>query len=92
MGMNLDQYTPEFTAKHIDGHQLIHLDSDRLKALGVSSQSDRATIKKKLRDMRKAQEKLEKQREKKEKKEKKVMEEKEARRSGKLPLSSDSAC
>lgn len=54
-----------------------------LQALGVSSQSDRSTIKKKLKDMRKAQEKLEKQREKKEK---------EVRRSGKLPLSGDSVC
>lgn len=54
-----------------------------IQALGVSSQSDRSTIKKKLKDMRKAQEKLEKQREKKEK---------EVRRSGKLPLSSDSVC
>ncbi|XP_036814709.1 neurabin-1 isoform X2 [Oncorhynchus mykiss] len=83
MGMNMDQYTPEFTAKGVDGHQLMHLDSDKLKALGVSSQSDRATIKKKLKDMRKAQEKLEKQREKREK---------EARRSGRLPLNTDSVC
>nr|XP_046259334.1 neurabin-1 isoform X2 [Scatophagus argus] len=83
MGMNMDQYTPEFTAKGIDGQQLLHLDSDKLKALGVSSQSDRSTIKKKLKDLRKAQEKLEKQREKKEK---------EVRRSGRLPLSSDSVC
>ena len=53
------------------------------QALGVSSQSDRSTIKKKLKDMRKAQEKLEKQREKKEK---------EGRRSGRLPLPTDSVC
>uniref|UniRef100_A0AAX7SEU1 Neurabin-1 n=1 Tax=Astatotilapia calliptera TaxID=8154 RepID=A0AAX7SEU1_ASTCA len=83
MGMNMDQYTPEFTAKGVDGQQLLHLDSDKLKALGVTSQSDRSTIKKKLKDMRKAQEKLEKQREKREK---------EVRRSAKLPLSSDSVC
>uniref|UniRef100_A0A673Y878 Neurabin-1 n=1 Tax=Salmo trutta TaxID=8032 RepID=A0A673Y878_SALTR len=83
MGMNMDQYTPEFTAKGVDGHQLMHLDSDKLKALGVSSQSDRATIKKKLKDMRKTQEKLEKQREKREK---------EARRSGRLPPNTDSVC
>ncbi|KAG7256679.1 hypothetical protein CRUP_003545 [Coryphaenoides rupestris] len=48
MGMNMDQYTPEFTARGVDGQQLMHLDSDKLKALGVSSQSDRATIKKKV--------------------------------------------
>ncbi|XP_056436304.1 neurabin-1 [Gadus chalcogrammus] len=83
MGMNMDQYTPEFTAKAVDGQQLMQMDSDKLKALGVSSQSDRATIKKKVKDMRKAQEKLEKQREKREK---------EARRSGKLPASTDSVC
>uniref|UniRef100_A0A8C6TYS4 Neurabin-1 n=1 Tax=Neogobius melanostomus TaxID=47308 RepID=A0A8C6TYS4_9GOBI len=83
MGLNMDQYTPEFTAKGVDGIQLLHLDSDKLKALGVSSQSDRSTIKKKLKEMRKAQEKLEKQREKKEK---------EGRRSGRLPVSTDSVC
>ncbi|KAL4656647.1 neurabin-1-like isoform X2 [Arapaima gigas] len=80
MGMNMDQYTPEFTAKNVDGQQLLGLDSERLKALGVLSQSDRASIKKKLKDMRKAKEKLEKQREK------------EARRSGKLPANTDSSC
>ncbi|XP_030613417.1 neurabin-1 isoform X2 [Archocentrus centrarchus] len=83
MGMNMDQYTPEFTTKGVDGQQLLHLDSDKLKALGVMSQSDRSTIKKKLKDMRKAQEKLEKQREKREK---------EVRRSAKLPVSTDSIC
>ncbi|XP_037542887.1 neurabin-1 isoform X2 [Nematolebias whitei] len=83
MGMNMDQYTPDFTAKGVDGQQLLNLDSDKLKALGVSSQSDRSTIKKKLKDMKKAQEKLEKQREKKEK---------EGRRSAKLPVSNDSVC
>ncbi|KAL0963842.1 hypothetical protein UPYG_G00314290 [Umbra pygmaea] len=83
MGMNMDQYTPLFTDKGVDGLQLMHLDSDKLKALGVSSQSDRAIIKKKLKDIRKTQEKMEKQREKKEK---------EARRSGRLPPTSDSVC
>ncbi|XP_076858888.1 neurabin-1 isoform X3 [Brachyhypopomus gauderio] len=83
MGMNMDQYTREFTAGGVDGLQLLNLDSDRLRALGVSSQSDRAMIKKKLKDMKKAQEKLEKQREKREK---------EARRSGRLPANSDSIC
>ncbi|CAM4607046.1 unnamed protein product [Leuciscus chuanchicus] len=83
MGMNMDQYTPEFSTQAIDGHQLLNLDSDRLKALGVSSQNDRAIIKKKLKEMKKAQEKMEKQREKREK---------EARRSGRLPASTDSLC
>ncbi|RVE57975.1 hypothetical protein OJAV_G00204790 [Oryzias javanicus] len=83
MGMNMDQYTAEFTAKAVDGQQLLLLDSDKLKALGVSNQSDRSTIKKKLKEMKKAQEKMEKQREKREK---------ESRRSGKLPVPSDSVC
>ncbi|KAI5107198.1 neurabin-1 isoform X3, partial [Silurus meridionalis] len=83
MGMNMDQYTPEFTIQGVDGLQLINLDSERLKVLGVSSQTDRATIKKKLKDMKKAQEKLEKQREKRGK---------EARRSGRMPSNNDSIC
>ncbi|XP_076026017.1 neurabin-1 isoform X2 [Genypterus blacodes] len=83
MGINMEQYTAEFTAKGVDGQQLMQLDSDKLKVLGVSSQSDRSAIKKKLKDIRRAQEKLEKQREKREK---------EVRRSGKLPLGTDSVC
>uniref|UniRef100_A0A8C2KNH9 Protein phosphatase 1 regulatory subunit 9A-like A n=1 Tax=Cyprinus carpio TaxID=7962 RepID=A0A8C2KNH9_CYPCA len=31
MGMNMDQYTPEFSTQAIDGQQLLNLDSDRLK-------------------------------------------------------------
>ena len=31
MGMNMDQYTPEFTAKAVDGQQLMQMDSDKLK-------------------------------------------------------------
>lgn len=53
------------------------------QALGVSSQSDRSTVKKKLKELRKAQEKLEKQREKREK---------EVRRSGRLAAGTDSYC
>ncbi|XP_052004404.1 neurabin-1-like isoform X2 [Xyrauchen texanus] len=83
MGMNMEQYTPEFSTQAVDGQQLLNMDSDRLKALGVSSQNDRATIKKKLKDMKKAQEKMEKQREKRER---------EARRSGRLPANTDSLC
>ncbi|XP_040297232.1 neurabin-1-like isoform X1 [Bufo bufo] len=69
MGMNMEQHIEEFTAKNIDGQQLMLLDSDRLKALGVSSHTDRATIKKKIKEIKKAQEKLEKQKEKCSKKE-----------------------
>ncbi|XP_030065060.1 neurabin-1 [Microcaecilia unicolor] len=64
IGMNMEQYIAEFTTKNIDGQQLMLLDSDKLKTLGVSSQSDRAMIKKKIKEIRKMQEKLEKQKEK----------------------------
>ncbi|XP_072513166.1 uncharacterized protein ppp1r9alb isoform X2 [Salminus brasiliensis] len=83
MGMNMDQYIAEFTAKGVDGKRLMELDSSKLKELGVSSHRDRATIKRKLRDMKKAQEKLEKQRAKKEK---------EVERSGGRPAKPESAC
>ncbi|KAM9304778.1 neurabin-1-like [Gastrophryne carolinensis] len=85
MGMNMEQYIGEFTAKNVDGQQLMLLDSDRLKALGVSSHTDRATIKKKIKEIRKAQEKLEKQKEKFTKKE-------VQRRSGKPTATVDSSC
>ncbi|XP_062862405.1 neurabin-1 isoform X2 [Trichomycterus rosablanca] len=83
MGINMEQYSPEFTAHGVDGQQLMNLDSEKLKVLGVSSQTDRGLIKKKLKDIKKAQEKLEKQREKREK---------EARRSGKVLDNNDSVC
>ncbi|KAM9454424.1 uncharacterized protein ppp1r9alb isoform 1-T1 [Clarias gariepinus] len=67
MGMNMDQYIAEFTAKGVDGKRLADLDSSKLKELGVTSQRDRSIIKRKLRDMKKAQEKSDKQRTKKEK-------------------------
>uniref|UniRef100_UPI00398EC4D6 neurabin-1 isoform X2 n=1 Tax=Pristiophorus japonicus TaxID=55135 RepID=UPI00398EC4D6 len=76
MGLNMEQYIPQFTAKSIDGEQLLQLDGSRLKALGVTASQDRTIIKKKLKELkssvekaRKAQEKLEKQKEKQRKKE-----------------------
>ncbi|XP_061464464.1 neurabin-1-like isoform X2 [Rhineura floridana] len=86
MGINMEQYIAEFTTKNIDGQQLMLLDSEKLKALGVSSQNDRSTIKKKIKDIKKAQEKLEKQKEKFQKKEKEV------RRSGRVVATVDSSC
>ncbi|XP_035476150.2 neurabin-1 isoform X3 [Scophthalmus maximus] len=71
MGLDLEHHIPEFTAKSIDGEQLLQLNSAELKALGVTSSQDRALIKKKIKDlkvlMEKAKrnhEKVEKQREK----------------------------
>ncbi|XP_062972457.1 neurabin-1-like isoform X2 [Elgaria multicarinata webbii] len=86
MGMNMEQYIAEFTSKNIDGQQLMLLDSDKLKTLGVSSQNDRSTIKKKIKDIKKAQEKLEKQKEKFQKKEREV------RRAGRVVATVESSC
>uniref|UniRef100_A0A8C8VNM8 Neurabin-1 n=1 Tax=Pelusios castaneus TaxID=367368 RepID=A0A8C8VNM8_9SAUR len=86
MGMNMEQYITEFTAKNIDGQQLMLLDSDKLKALGVSSQNDRSTIKKKIKDIKKTQEKLEKQKEKVQKKEREV------RKTGRVVATVESSC
>ncbi|XP_042639828.1 neurabin-1 isoform X2 [Tyto alba] len=86
MGMNMEQYIKEFTAMNIDGQQLMQLDSEKLKALGVSSQNDRSTIKKKIKDIRKTQEKLEKQKEKVQKKEREV------RKTGRVVATLESSC
>ncbi|KAM8806537.1 neurabin-1-like [Eudromia elegans] len=86
MGMNMEQYIAEFTAMNIDGQQLMQLDSDKLKALGVSSQNDRSTIKKKIKDIKKTQEKLEKQKEKVQKKEREV------RKSSRVVAALESSC
>ncbi|XP_005462057.1 neurabin-1 isoform X3 [Oreochromis niloticus] len=71
MGLNLEHHIPEFTAKNIDGVQLLQLSSAELKALGVTSSQDRTLIKKKIKDLKvmmekakRNQEKMEKQREK----------------------------
>uniref|UniRef100_A0A3P8TFG9 Neurabin-1 n=1 Tax=Amphiprion percula TaxID=161767 RepID=A0A3P8TFG9_AMPPE len=57
IAMNMDQYTSEFAARGVDGTQLLSMDSEKLKALGVCSQSDRSALKKKLKEMRKREEK-----------------------------------
>ncbi|KAM5255675.1 neurabin-1 isoform 1-T1 [Ctenodactylus gundi] len=83
MSVNLEQYVSEFSAQNITGEQLLQLDGNKLKALGMTSSQDRAVIKKKLKEMklslekaRKAQEKMEKQREKLRKKEQEQMQRK----------------
>ncbi|CAL8367466.1 unnamed protein product [Boreogadus saida] len=70
IGMNMDQYVAEFTAKGVDGERLLGLDSEKLKALGVCSQSDRTELKKKLKEMRKREEKSQKEKDKRMRKEK----------------------
>ncbi|XP_062336897.1 neurabin-1-like isoform X3 [Osmerus eperlanus] len=63
MGINMDQYTAEFTARGVDGPQLLSLDSEKLKALGVCSMSDRSALKRRLKDLKRREDK-EKEREK----------------------------
>uniref|UniRef100_A0A672SXD8 Neurabin-1 n=1 Tax=Sinocyclocheilus grahami TaxID=75366 RepID=A0A672SXD8_SINGR len=74
MGLNLEQYVSLFTAKNVDGEQLLKLDSSALKALGVESSQDRALIKKKLKDVKVLMEKARRNREKIEKQRKKELE------------------
>ncbi|XP_062034622.1 neurabin-1 isoform X6 [Lepus europaeus] len=83
MSLNLEQYVSEFSAQNITGEQLLQLDGNKLKALGITSSQDRAVVKKKLKEMkislekaRKAQEKMEKQREKLRRKEQEQMQRK----------------
>ncbi|XP_046282332.1 neurabin-1 isoform X11 [Marmota monax] len=83
MSLNLEQYVSEFSAQNITGEQLLQLDGNKLKALGMASSQDRAVVKKKLKEMkmslekaRKAQEKMEKQREKLRRKEQEQMQRK----------------
>ncbi|GLD51122.1 neurabin-1-like isoform X1 [Lates japonicus] len=57
MAMNMGQYTSEFAARGVDGPQLLNMDSEKLKALGVCSHSDRSALKKKLKEMKKREEK-----------------------------------
>uniref|UniRef100_A0A3B4Z5X6 Neurabin-1 n=1 Tax=Stegastes partitus TaxID=144197 RepID=A0A3B4Z5X6_9TELE len=57
IAMNMDQYASEFAARGVDGTQLLSMDSEKLKALGVCSQSDRSVLKKKLKEMKKREDK-----------------------------------
>lgn len=64
VAMSMDQYAAEFSARGVDGAQLLNLDTDKLKALGVCNQNDRSCLKKKLKDMRKRDEKEQRERDK----------------------------
>ncbi|XP_063076955.1 sterile alpha motif domain-containing protein 14-like [Engraulis encrasicolus] len=75
-GLNMEQYTQQFTARHIDGQQLLQMDSSKLKGLGVVNSSDRSALKRRIKDIhaaaekeRKALGKLERQRERQRKRE-----------------------
>uniref|UniRef100_A0A4W5LL55 Protein phosphatase 1 regulatory subunit 9A n=1 Tax=Hucho hucho TaxID=62062 RepID=A0A4W5LL55_9TELE len=64
MGLNLEQYIPEFTVNNVDGDQLLRLDSTELKTLGVASSQDRALIRKKVKDLKVLMEKARRNRQK----------------------------
>ncbi|XP_049640411.1 LOW QUALITY PROTEIN: neurabin-1 [Suncus etruscus] len=97
MSLNLEQYVSEFNAQNITGEQLLQLDGNKLKSLGMASSQDRAVVKKKLKEMkvslekaRKAQEKIEKQREKLRKREQEQMQRK-TKKTEKMTAASEGA-
>ncbi|XP_033500268.2 sterile alpha motif domain-containing protein 14 [Epinephelus lanceolatus] len=70
-GLNMEQYVPEFSARDVDGQQLLQMDGNKLKGLGVLSSSDRSALKRRIKDFhsaaekeKKALDKMEKQKEK----------------------------
>nr|XP_019961937.1 PREDICTED: sterile alpha motif domain-containing protein 14-like [Paralichthys olivaceus] len=72
----MEKYVPEFSARNVDGQQLLQMDSSRLKHLGVLSSSDRCTLKRRIKEIhtaaekeRKVLDKLEKQKAKQRRKE-----------------------
>ncbi|XP_044037126.1 sterile alpha motif domain-containing protein 14 isoform X2 [Siniperca chuatsi] len=75
-GLNMEQYVPEFSARDIDGQELLQMDGNKLKALGMLSSSDRGALKRRIKEIqtaaekeRKALDKMEKQKEKQRRKE-----------------------
>ncbi|XP_053386646.1 sterile alpha motif domain-containing protein 14-like isoform X1 [Mercenaria mercenaria] len=82
IGIEMERYAPLFTEKSVTGPQLIAMDSNKLKALGISNVKDRDYLKKKVKELklvlekerkqmereRKQMEKEQKQREKEQKK------------------------
>ncbi|KAK9539062.1 hypothetical protein VZT92_004194 [Zoarces viviparus] len=60
IAMNMDEYVSGFAVGGVDGTQLLNMDGEKLKALGVCSQSDRSALKRKLKEIKKGEKKLEK--------------------------------
>jgi len=50
--LGLQKYIPEFTVNKVDGGKFLQLDGTRLKAMGVSNHTDRALIKKRVKEMK----------------------------------------
>ncbi|XP_031710788.1 neurabin-1-like isoform X2 [Anarrhichthys ocellatus] len=65
IAMNMDEYVSEFAVRGVDGTQLLNMDGEKLKALGVCSQSDRSALKRKLKEIKKREEKGQRKGEKK---------------------------
>ncbi|XP_035026543.2 neurabin-1-like isoform X2 [Hippoglossus stenolepis] len=57
IAMNMDQHVSEFATRGVNGSQLLNMDAEKLKALGVCSRSDRSAMLKKLKEMKKREEK-----------------------------------
>ncbi|KAK5885674.1 hypothetical protein CesoFtcFv8_019363 [Champsocephalus esox] len=56
-GIHMEQYVPEFNVGDIDGEQLLQMDSDKMKDLGVFSSSHRSALKRRVKDLLSAAEK-----------------------------------
>ncbi|XP_054464218.1 sterile alpha motif domain-containing protein 14 [Anoplopoma fimbria] len=66
-GLHMEQYVPEFSARDVDGQQLLQMDGNKLKALGVLSSSDRSALKRRIKDFHSAAERERKEKRQKEK-------------------------
>ncbi|CAL8372047.1 unnamed protein product [Boreogadus saida] len=64
IGLHLELHVPEFTAKNVGGERLLQMESNELKALGVSSSQDRGLLKKKIKELKVLQDKTRRNREK----------------------------
>ncbi|XP_040047306.2 sterile alpha motif domain-containing protein 14 isoform X1 [Gasterosteus aculeatus] len=56
-GLNMERYVQEFSARDIDGKELLQMDGNKLKAVGVVSSSDRSTLKRCIKDFQSVVEK-----------------------------------
>lgn len=60
----MEMYIPMFMEKEVGGEDLLVLDTNNLKQLGIVSKSDRERIKEKIKELRKINEKEKKRMEK----------------------------
>ncbi|KAM8845209.1 sterile alpha motif domain-containing protein 14 isoform 1-T1 [Spinachia spinachia] len=55
--LNMERYVQEFRARDVDGKELLQMDSNKLKAMGVVSSADRSTLKRWIKDFQSVVEK-----------------------------------